>query len=903
MPLFDRIANVFRLEKLNRTLDEELRFHVAERTDEFIAAGMPEEQARREALKRFGNYTSQKEKTRDMNVAVAFEVLLANLKYGLRQLRLSPGFTAVAVLSLALGIGANSAVFQLIDAIRLRSLPVREPSQLVMIDEAPNFNTSGWYSARNRAFTWAQIEEIRQRQQAFSGVLVFGTQRFNLSRGGESRFAEGLFVSNNYFDLLGITPTLGTFFSGSDKSGCGDAGAVLSYAFWQREFAGNVSALGRTISLEGHQFPIVGIAPREFTGLEPGYRFDVAVPLCADTIMRVGEGDEKGRMETRHAWWLTAIGRLKPDWTLDRASAHLRDISPAVFSETVPPTFRAESEKKYRENKLKATDATAGVSNLRRQYESPLWILLATTALVLLIACANLANLLLARASTREREIGIRQALGASRKHLIGQLLSESILLAFFGALLGAVIAQVLSQGLITFLDNGRNTINVATGDWRVFGFTAFLAVLTCMLFGLAPAIRASRTVPANAMRSGRGTAAGSERSGLRRALVVSQIALSLILLVGALLFGRTLRNLVSLDSGMNAAGVLVASVDTRLPKLNPERRRVVYEQIQERLEAQPGIASVGLVWLSPFSGSGWNQGVTPEGKEGAAKKDVWMNRVGPGYFKTMETSLISGRDFHRRDDLSAPKVAIVNETFAKQLFDGANPVGKTFRVEESADKPDSVYQIVGLVRNTIYSGLREDFRPIAFFPLNQDEKIPGGVSFMVRSNGPASQAIAAVRTQMAEVNRELLVEFRMLDVQIQRSILRERLMANLSGGFGLLAGLLSALGLYGVMSYMVARRRSEIGVRMAMGAGWSDILGLVFKEAGKLVVVGLVIGLGASYALSSYAESLLFGLKPNDALTLAGACLLLLCTAIAATLLPARRAVALDPVVALRQD
>ena len=279
------------------------------------------------------------------------------------------------------------------------------------------------------------------------------------------------------------------------------------------------------------------------------------------------------------------------------------------------------------------------------------------------------------------------------------------------------------------------------------------------------------------------------------------------------------------------------------------------------------------------------------------------MNRVGPGYFRTMETPLIAGRDFQRTDDLSAPKIAIVNETFANKLFDGKNPVGRTFRVEESADKPDSVYQIVGFVKNTKYHGLREEFRPIAFFPMNQDEKIPGDVSFMVRSRGPASQAIAAVRLQMAEVNRELLVEFRLLDVQIQQSILRERLMANLSGGFGLLAGLLSALGLYGVMSYMVARRRGEIGVRMAMGAGWADVLGLVFKEAGKLVVAGLLLGLAGSYALSRYAESLLFGLKPNDAVTLAAACVLLLATAIAATLLPARRAVSLDPAVALREE
>jgi putative ABC transport system permease protein len=903
MPLFDRIANVFRAEKLERALDEELAFHVAERTDELVAAGMTERDARREALRRFGNYTAQKEKTRDMDIARTLEAFVANIKYGLRQLRLSPGFTTVAVLSLALGIGANSAIFQIVDAIRLRGLPVHNPSQLVLIDAVPEFFTSGWHAARNRAYTWAQIEEIRRLQQAFSDVLVFGTQRFNLSRGGESRFAEGLFVSSNYFDVLGVKPFLGTSFSGPDKSDCGDAGAVLSYAFWQREFGGSVSAIGRTVSLDGHQFPVVGVAPREFFGLEPGYRFDVAVPLCADTIMRTGPKDAKGRMEIKDAWWLTAIGRLKPGWSVEKASAHLLEISPAVFRESVPPSYRADAQKKYKENKLKATAASAGVSSLRRQYENPLWILLATTALVLLIACANLANLLLARASTREREMGVRQALGASRLRLIGQLLSESLLLAFFGAVLGAVLAQVLSRALITFLDSGRNTIVLGGADWRVYAFTAALALATCVLFGLAPAIRASRTAPANAMRGGRGSSAGAERNGLRRVLVVSQISLSLVLLVGALLFGRTLRNLISVDNGINSAGVLVASVDTKLPKLQPERRRILYEQIQERVAAQPGVVSVAPVWLSPFGGSMWNQSVTPEGKDNSAKDTVWMNLVGPGYFRTMETPLVAGRDFGPHDDQSAPRIAIVNQTFARKLFDGRNPVGRTFRVEGSADKADKVFQIVGLVKDTKYSGLREEFRPIAFFPLNQAEEMPGDISFMVRSRGPASQAIAAVRQQMADINRELLVEFRMLDVQIQQSILRERLMAHLSGGFGLIAGLLSALGLYGVMSYMVARRRREIGVRMAMGATKAAVLALVFKEAGKLIAVGLAIGVAGSYAVSRYAESLLFGLKPNDALTLAAACVLLLGTALAATMLPARRAVALDPAVTLRED
>jgi predicted permease len=904
MSWYTRIANVFRTGKLGDQLDDELAFHVAERTDELVAGGMTAKEARREALRRFGNYTLQKERTRDMDIAQVTESVLNDLRYGLRQLRSSPGFTTVAVLSLALGIGANTAIFQLIDALRLRSLPVRDAWQLAAIDAVPDFFTSGWYQARNRAFTYAQFEQIRKHQQAFTGVLAFGDRRFNLSRGGESRYAEGLYVTANYFELLGAAPLLGRGFAkDADRPECTDAGAVLSYSFWQREYGGDAAVLGRTITLDGRGFPIVGVMPKGFAGLEPDRRFDVAVPLCVDTLLAA---DPRGRrMFLRHAWWLTPIGRLKPGWTVERAAAHLRDLSPTIFRETVPENYRPEGVKKYLANKLTVVSASAGVWSLRREYENPLWILLATTGLVLLIACANLANLLLARASVREREFAVRQALGASRPRLIGQLLSESMLLAVFGGVLGAWIAQALSRAMVTFLDNGTNTLHIAAGiDWRVFGFTAILAVITCLLFGLAPAIRATRTVPANAMRGGRGTAGSAERNGLRRALVVSQIALSLILLVGALLFGRSLRNLLTTETGIVSDGVLVASVDTQLPRIQPERRGIVFEQLEDRIRTQPGVISAAAIWFSPFSGSRWNQDVEGDGKEAAAgKKEVWLNRITPGYFRTMGTPLLAGRDFERRDDLKSPNVAIVNEVFAKRVFNGANPVGRTFRVEGDAKEADKVYQIVGLVKNTKYLELREEFHAIAFFPFNQEPDTPESLSFMVRTSGPINDVMATVRKQVSEVHSELLVEFRVLDFEARQSVLRERLMANLSGGFGILAGLLSALGLYGVMSYMVARRRSEIGIRMAMGAERHDILGLVFREAGRLVTAGLAIGLAFSFGLSRYAESLLFGLEPNDAVTLAAACAVLCVTAMIATLVPARRAVGLDPAVALREE
>jgi putative ABC transport system permease protein len=879
-----------------------LHFHIAERTDDLIAGGMPEHEARRAAARTFGNYTAQKESTRDMDIAGTVESLLRDFRYGARQLRRNPGFATVAVLSLALGIGANSAIFQLINALRLRSLPVEDPAQLVAIDTAPDFYTSGWYAARNRAFTYAQIEQIAAHQQAFSGMLAFGTTRFNLSRGGEARKADGLYVTPNYLEVLGVTPLLGSWMApDTNPSDCSGAGALLDYAFWQREYGGDPSAIGRDISLNGRNFPILAVTPPSFYGLEPAQRFDVALPLCADALF---SEDGKGRLALKWAWWLTPIARLKPDWTVERASSHLRDISPIIFEESLPDSYRPDAVKKYLDNKLRVVPAFAGVSSVRKDYENPLWILLAVTGLVLLIACANLANLLLARASAREREVALRQAIGASRTRLVAQLMSESFLLAGLGALLGAFLAYALGRALVVFLSSGESELYLPLGiDWRVFGFIAALALLTCLLFGLTPALRATRTAPADAMRGGRGSASSSQRHGLRRALVVSQIALSFVLLVGALLFGQSLRNLLTTDTGFVGKGVLVATVSARIPNLEPQRRMTVFEQLREQIDHLPDVQSAASVLMSPFGGSSWDRRVQAQGDEASPEaKSVWFNRVGPGYFETMQTPLLAGRDFDAHDS-NAPNVAIVNEKFAQEVFGGKDPLGRTFRYEADAGETDPVYQVVGVVKNTKYSGLREGNQPIAFLPFKREGDTLDELSFVIRSRGAFHAVMAGVQREMAKIDPGLLVEYHVLDEQIEQSVMRERLMANLSGAFGLLAALLSTLGLYGVMSYMVARRRTEIGVRMALGAETRDILALIFGEAGRLLLIGLAVGLLGSFAVSRYAESLLFGLQPNDAMTLAIGCGLLAATGIVAALIPARRAARLDAAVVLRDE
>lgn len=907
MPWHARLRNVFRAERLERELDSEFAFHIAETADRLMAEGATEEEAWRLARRRLGNYSIQKERTRDMDVADWLSAARADVVYGLRQLKLNPGFAAVAVLSLALGIGANTAIFQLLDAIRLRGLPVKNPSQLVTV--APggspgDFFIAGNYMSREQAFTYAQMQELEKRQQAFSAMLTFWPTRLNLSTEGQSRYAEGLLVSANFLDVLGVTPIAGRGIPAEDdKVACSSAPVVLSYGFWQGEFGGKLDAIGKTISLDGHRFPIGGITPASFFGVEPGQRFDVALPLCASNVFAK---DGKGRAFNKMAFWLTPIGRLKAGWSVERASKHVANLSPVIFRETLPEEYRPDFAKKYLNNKLKVVSASVGVSALRRQYADPLWILLAIAGSVLLIACANLANLLLARASAREREIAVRQAVGASRSRLIMQLLLESLLLATAGAALGMLLAQMLSRALVTFLSPANNPINVSTSlNWHVFGFLAALALGTCILFGLAPAIRASGGTPAAAMRGARAATATRERNGLRRMLVMTQVALSLVLLVAALLFGRSLQKLLAANLGFDSRNLLVASINTDGAGLeNQERRTTLFRELQDRIDSIGGVVSAASVGFAPFSGAGWNNMAHADNDPSrSGGKESWFNRAGPRYFETMGTPLLAGRDFNNHDRVGAPQVAIVNQAFAKRFFAGKNPVGRSFRVEALAGKPDDVYQIVGLVGDTKYNRLSEDGLSIAFFPVAQDEEPGPGRTFVIRGRGPLDALATAIQQEMAQLNPNLLVDFRVLDVQVHQSVLRERLMANLSIAFAILAGCLSALGLYGVMSYIVVRRRNEIGIRVALGATRSNVYRLIATDALIMVGTGLFAGVVAALLLSRYAESMLFDLKARDPLTLILAVALLAATAVVATYVPARRAARLEPLAALREE
>ncbi|HVP00404.1 MAG TPA: ABC transporter permease [Bryobacteraceae bacterium] len=823
--------------------------------------------------------------------------LYQDARHGLRLLLLNPGFALVAIISLALGIGANTAIFQLLDAVRLRMLPVQHPEQLATVRIDP-FSGSGRFSTRYPQITNPQWELIRAQQQAFSGIFAWAPEQINLARGGEIRMANVIWVSGEFFDVLGVTPEAGRLLNtADDKRGCA-AHAVASDGFARRQYGVPGAALERLLTLDGHPVDIVGVTRPEFFGVEVGRTFDVAIPICADPIIR-GEG---ARLDVRNDWWLSIMGRLKPGWTVERASAQMTAISPALFEATLPPTYQADDAKTYLADKLKAFPAENGFSELREDASKPLWILLALAGLVLLIACANLANLMLARASAREKEIAVRLALGASRGRLIRQLLSESLLLACAGSLCGVALAGVLSRVLVAMISTGQDAVFLdLSADNRMLAFTAALAVFTCILFGLAPALRATRSSPAASMRaSGRGLTTSRERFGLRRALVVAQVALSLVLLVGALLFTGSLRNLMNLNAGFRQDGILLTNLGFASLRVPKERRLEYRRQIIDKIRAIPGVAGAAHADIVPLSGSAWRQQIRIDGKK---QPGSFLTRVTPGYFATLETPILAGRDFNDHDVATAVQVAIVNEAFAKKYYGGANPLGKIFGLEGDKGQPDKPFEVVGLVKNTKYQSLREEPETVAFFPEGQD-KTPGEyANILIRSSLPLSGVMTAVKRSVAEISPEIDIEFHPFRTQIMDGLLQERLMATLSGFFGALAAVLAVVGLYGVISYMVARRTNEIGIRMALGADQGGIVRMILREALLLVGIGVVVGTGLSLAAGRAAASLLFGLKPYDPPTLLFAVFALGAVAVAASYIPARRAAGVDPVVALHEE
>jgi putative ABC transport system permease protein len=877
----------------------ELAAHLAMEIDDNIARGMSPEEARAAAHRKLGNTTLIREQIYRMNTIGFVDTMCQDLRYGARLLRLNPGFAAVAILSLALGVGANTAIFQLVDALRIRALPVPHPEELVEVRIGDNDSRDGSFNGRRSNLTNPLWERLRDRQQAFSSAFAWGSQDFDLSSGGERRPAEGLWVSGDFFNTLEVHAVLGRVLTpADDRRGCAAPPAVISYGFWQREYGGSPAALGRALTLDGHPYDIVGVTPPGFFGVEVGRTYDVAIPLCAEPYTRSAHS----WLDRKDGWFLAAIGRLKPGWSIERATAHLEVLSAPMFKETLP-VYRPEDEKAYLSFTLKAVSAGTGVSDLRSTYESPLWLLLATTGLVLLIACANLANLMLARATAREREIAVRLALGASRIRIVRQLLAESVLIVVAGAGVGALLAQWLSRALVAFLttESDRVFVDVAR-DWRVFGFISVLAAATCVIFGLLPAIRATATAPGAAMKAGsRGSTDTRERFGLRRALVVAQVALSLVLVVGALLFARSLRNLVTLEAGFKSENLLIATLNFQRTGIAEARLGSAFDQLVDRLRHEPGVEEAARARNVPLSGSFSNRTLVIDGTK--RKENVNFSWISDRYFRTMRSTLLAGRDFDQRDTPAAQRTAIVTESFARVFFSGHNPVGRTFQIDEAPGRPQPVYEIVGFAQDSKYGDLRDPFEPLVYVPAGQGDPQTIAFRLVVRSRLPLSSVTSAITSLAREANPAIVVNFRTMQSQIEDSLLRERLMALLSGFFGGLAALIAMIGLYGVMSYSVARRRNEIGIRLALGADRRDVVRMVMGEAGRLVASGLVAGTLAALTAARSARALLFGLEPHDPATLVAAAVSLSVIAAIASYVPARRASRLEPTEALREE
>lgn len=897
------LRGLFRKEQIEREMDEELRGYLSDAVNDKMRAGMTREEAARAARLEMGSLESVKEGVRAATWESLIETLWQDLKFGLRLLRFNPVFACAAILSLALGIGANTAIFQLLDAVRLRSLPVKNPQELARVAIDHRNSASGSFTSRYSDLTYAMWELIRAKQQGFSNIFAWGPTQFNISPAGEVHNVQGLWVSGEFFQTLGVAPALGRLLSPTDdQPGCASAGAVLSYPYWQREYRGQRDVIGRKLTISRHPFPIIGVAAPDFFGVEVGRSFDVAVPLCAEPSIN----GEDSQLNSRIGWWLSVMGRLKPGWSVERAAAQLRANSPGLFQAALPPQFNVSNAKHFLDYKLGVSPAGSGISDLRTQYEDPLWLLLALAGLVLLIASANLANLLLARASAREKEMGMRMAVGASRARLMRQLLAESLLLAGIGAAFGALLARNVSQVVVASLSTQHDPLFVNIGtDWRVLGFTTALAVLACILFGLAPALRATNIAPSAVLKeSGRGATASRSRFGLRRVLVISQIALSLTLLVGALLFARSLNNLAKLDPGFRRDGILVTDIDFTARHLPKEGRLAFSGELLQRVRAIPGVDAAAGAAIVPLSGDGIGHDVlmSDTGEPAGDAPVAAFNYVSPGFFETLQTPFLTGRDFDEHDRTGAPNVAIVSETFVKEFAKRSNPLGMTFRVRR-LNHISAPYQIIGVVKDTKYTDLREKLWPIVYTPRAQNDDPGTNAQILIRSRAPLASILSAVKSMASQADPDADISFSNFHQMIDDGLLRDRLMARLSGFFGVLAALLAAIGLYGVISYMVERRRNEIGIRMALGAGQQSIIRLVLRETGFLLLIGLAAGVVLALATARTAASMLFGLKPTDPLTYVLAAAGLAATAVAASFMPARRAARLDPMAALRDE
>ena len=915
--LLYRLRALFRRKSMETELDEELRTHFEQQVEKYVRSGLPPEEARRRARLEFGGLDQVKEECRDARGVRFIETMLQDLRYSLRTLARNPAFTTITVLTLALGIGVNTAIFSLINAVMFTSLPVKQPERLALFQWAseswpimiPSLRGS-WDTDKSgrtvcTSFTPAAFEEVRAKNQVLSGIFAFfDAGRLNLVVGGQAGLAVADLVSGDYFSTLGVIPILGRALTPADDRPEAPRAAVISYGYWMRRFGGDASVLSKSVTLNSIPFTIVGVTPPEFFGVQPGRSVDLWAPVHVESQI-LPDAD----WSTTN-WYLLLMGRLKAGISESQALANLQ----VIFRQSVTAGVRSlpkEAEIPH----LELAPGSKGLDSLRSEFSQPLLILMTAVGLVLLIACANVANLLLERATSRRREIAVRLALGADRGRLIRQLLTESVTLTIMGGLAGLVLAYWASNLLVAMMSSGRNPIDLhVRPDGHVLFFAASLSILTALLVGLAPALRGTSLDLTPALKAGPSGAIGTPRRfaglrfGLAKGLVVAQVAISLVLLVGAGLFVRTLANLQNENIGFDRRNLLLFGIDPTQQGYKGERLARFYEELQRRLKAIPGVRSVGLSMYPLLKGEisvwglvldGYVPKTRPLGNDNSISVDV--NEVDPDFFATMGIPLLLGRTFQPEDTATSPMVGVVNEAFAHKYLEGQSPVGRRAGWEGEAR---SKMEIVGVVKDTRYGQLRRDPPPTYYVPYAQYPDHLGAMYFEVRTAGDPKNWLASVGDVVRSLDKQVpIIDAKTQTEEIDEAVFQERIFARLTSLFGVLALLLACLGLYGLMSYSVARKSNEIGIRMALGADRARILSWVLIEALGLVLCGLALGVAVALGATRLISSQLYGLKPNDALTLSLAALLLAAVAILAGYIPARRATKVDPMVALRYE
>lgn len=910
-----RFNSLFKRSQTEEDLRREMDVHIDQLAKEYVASGMSQSDALLAAKREFGSVSLAEEQCRDARATNFIEELIRNLTFAYRAFKKSPVFTLTAVLSLALGIGANTAIYSFMDAVMLRALPVPNPKNLVIVNwrakgspkVAHSWHGDGYTDPGGISvapiFPYQAYQALRDRNESLSSLFAFVTGgRFNLVAQDQAFLGGGEYVSGSYFRGVGAPPAAGRLLDDQDDRPGASSAAVISYHLWQQHFNSSPNAVGQTIFVNRTPFTIAGVTAPEFYGVSPRDAADIFLPL--HTIQQLDprlKNDDWFHQNT--TYWLQMMGRLRPGVSIQQAELPMA----AVFHGFVAPTAVNDKERATLPQ-LWLEPGGSGVDALRRRYSKPLFILIAMTALILAIACSNIANLLLSRGSARRREIAVRISLGAGRWRIVRQLLTESVLLALVGGTLGLLVAESGIHFLTWLLANGQQdfTLN-ARIDFRILLFAFLVSVLTGILFGIAPAVRATQIDVSPALKESRSAAVRLPRwrlpFGLSHALVVGQIALSLLLVVAAALFVKTLSNLHSISIGFNTEKLMMFSLDAHQAGYDEHRAATFYEDLRERFANLPGVRGATMSDMPLVSDSASSTGIIvpgiPSPKDSPTATSIAL--VGPSFFETMQIPMLLGRSISERDALATQPYVVVNEVFAKKYFPGRDAIGQHFEFDDKTD-----VQIIGVARNTLYSSLKDRIPPVTYAPWNHAPAnwLIGGMYYEIRTTGDPSALANTVRQVVREANPKLPVaDMSTQERYIEATIASERTFANLCTCFGLLALLIACVGLYGAMTYDVARRTNEIGIRMALGAQRTNVIWMVQREVLLLCLVGLAIGVAVAWESARFVASFLFGVRPNDTATFALAALILTICTLAAGYAPAWRASRIDPMEALRNE